>query len=122
MASYLTQRPSEFMGLAYEMATIALRLVDRDDIANEVVARKIIELAKTGEHDPDRLCEAVLQRWRAPLVPAVDEPGASNWRLPLRLIPCSAPLLGKPPRRFPMYSPRGMASTSPDPFLHQALP
>ena len=28
------------MGLA-----IALRLVDRDDIANEVVARKIIELA-----------------------------------------------------------------------------
>ena len=48
------------MGLA-----IALRLVDRDDIANEVVARKIIELAKTGEHDPDRLCEAVLQRWRA---------------------------------------------------------
>ena len=53
------------MGLAYEMATIALRLVDRGDIANEVVARKIIELAKTGEHDPDRLCEAVLQRWRA---------------------------------------------------------
>ena len=53
------------MGLAYEMATIALRLVDRGDIANEVVARKIIELAKAGEHDPECLCDAVLQRWRA---------------------------------------------------------
>jgi hypothetical protein len=53
------------MGLAYEMALIALRLADRGDIANDVVARKIIEHAKTGERDPEQLCEAVLQRWRA---------------------------------------------------------
>ena len=52
------------MGLAYEMATAALQLVDRGDSANEIVARKIIEFAKAGEHDPERLCEAVLQRWR----------------------------------------------------------
>jgi hypothetical protein len=53
------------MGLAYEMALIALRLTDRGDIANDGVAHKIIELAKTGERDPEQLCEAVMQRWRA---------------------------------------------------------
>ena len=36
------------MGLAYELALISLRLFDRGDIANDVVARKIIELAKPG--------------------------------------------------------------------------
>jgi hypothetical protein len=53
------------MGLAYEIALIALRLTDRGDIANDVVARKIIEHAKTGERDPEQLCEAVLKQWQA---------------------------------------------------------
>ena len=61
----------QVMGIASEMATIALRVVDRGAKANEVVARKIIELAKAGERDPERLCEAdsdgALQ-----LVPAVE--------------------------------------------------
>jgi hypothetical protein len=52
------------MGRAYEMTLISLRLVDRGDIANNVVAQKLIELAKTGERDPERLCEAVLNHWR----------------------------------------------------------
>jgi hypothetical protein len=47
------------MGLAYEMALISLRLSDRGDIANDVVAHRIIELAKAGERDPERLCEVV---------------------------------------------------------------
>jgi hypothetical protein len=51
------------MGLAYETTLISLRRVDRGDIANNVVAQKIIELAKYGERDPERLCEAVLQQW-----------------------------------------------------------
>jgi len=51
------------MGLAYEMTIMSLRLVDRGDIANDVVAQKIIELAKTGERNPERLCESVLQQW-----------------------------------------------------------
>jgi hypothetical protein len=51
------------MGLAYEMTLISLRLVDRGDIANDVVADKIIEHVKAGERDPERLCEAVLQQW-----------------------------------------------------------
>ena len=42
------------MGLAYEMTLVSLRLLDRGDIANDVVASKIIELAKAGERDPER--------------------------------------------------------------------
>jgi hypothetical protein len=51
------------MGLAYEMTLISLRRVDRGDIANNVVAQKLIELAKSGERDPERLCEGVLEQW-----------------------------------------------------------
>jgi hypothetical protein len=51
------------MGLAYEMTLISLRLIDRGDISNDVVAHKIIELAKAGERDPEKLCEAVVRQW-----------------------------------------------------------
>ncbi len=54
------------MGLAFEMALVALRLADRGDLANEIVASKIIALAKAGERDPERLCESVLQAFRTP--------------------------------------------------------
>ena len=46
------------MGIAYEMTLISLRLVDRGDIVNNVVAQKLIEIAKAGERDPERLCKA----------------------------------------------------------------
>jgi hypothetical protein len=39
----------------------------QNDIAKDVVAHKIIELAKSGERDPERLCEAVLQQWGHPI-------------------------------------------------------
>jgi hypothetical protein len=55
------------MGLAYETTLISLRRVDRGDIANNVVAQKLIELAKAGERDPERLCESVLQQWGRPI-------------------------------------------------------
>ena len=54
------------MGIAFEMALVALRLADRGDLANEVVARQIINLAKAGERDPERLCEAMMKEFRAP--------------------------------------------------------
>ena len=54
------------MGIAFEMALIALRLADRGDLANEIIAQKIMELAKAGERDPERLCEGVLQEFRRP--------------------------------------------------------
>ena len=56
----------QVMGLAFEMALGALRLADRGDLANEVLAHKIIELAQAGERDPERLCEAVLLHFRQP--------------------------------------------------------
>jgi hypothetical protein len=65
------------MGLAYEMALIALRLSDRGDIANDVVAHEIIEHAKTGERDPEQLCEAAMQRWRA-AIPRVPSPSGRH--------------------------------------------
>ena len=37
------------MGIAYEMTLISLRLVDRGDIVNNVVAQKLIEIAKAEE-------------------------------------------------------------------------
>jgi hypothetical protein len=42
------------MGLAFEMALVALKLADRGDLANEVLAQKIVELAQTGERSRDR--------------------------------------------------------------------
>jgi hypothetical protein len=54
------------MGLAFEMALTGLRLTDRSDLANELVAQKIIALAKAGELDPERLCDGVLLEFRTP--------------------------------------------------------
>jgi hypothetical protein len=54
------------MGVAFEMTCIALGLRDRGDLANSVVAKKIIELVKTGELNPDILCERALVDLRAP--------------------------------------------------------
>jgi hypothetical protein len=51
------------MGLAYEMARAALRLADGRDHLSETVAKTIIELARAGEHDPNRLCELTLERF-----------------------------------------------------------
>ena len=66
------------MGIAFEMARAALRLADRKDPLNEIIARSIIALAKVGERDPDRLCAPVLalataelgmSRKRSPICP-----------------------------------------------------
>jgi hypothetical protein len=53
------------VGLAFEMARVALGLPDRDDVANEILAKRVIELAKAGERNPDLLCEGVLKEFRA---------------------------------------------------------
>jgi hypothetical protein len=53
------------MGVAFELAHIALGLSDRGDRANEMLAKRIIELAKAGERNPDILCEQALN----PLAP-----------------------------------------------------
>ena len=49
------------MGLAFEMALASLRSSACTDPLREALARKIIELAKTGERDLERLCEGALE-------------------------------------------------------------
>ncbi len=49
------------MGEAFDCACRALHDQGQPDIVQEVIAKRIIELAKAGEHDPDRLCERVLK-------------------------------------------------------------
>jgi hypothetical protein len=52
------------VGVAFEMARIALSLAERPAITNEIIAKRIIELAKAGERNPDILCEGVLKEFR----------------------------------------------------------
>jgi hypothetical protein len=35
-----------------------------DDFANGIIAKRIIELAKSGEHNPDLLCEGAIEKLR----------------------------------------------------------
>jgi hypothetical protein len=48
------------MVAAFEACCRSLRLVDRADSITEIVARKVIEVARTGERDPQRICGLVL--------------------------------------------------------------
>ena len=70
------------MGLAFELTRVTLRLSDRKDPLIQLVADRIIELAKTGERNPERLCDLALASIRPPpRVPRVDNkrpPGC--WR------------------------------------------
>ena len=52
------------MGMAFEMARAALQLGPQGNLIDERIAKKIIELAKTGELDPELLCESVLKEIR----------------------------------------------------------
>ena len=50
------------MGIAFEMAVVALQHNNVvADAVRDVVALRIIEVAKAGERDPERLCELALQ-------------------------------------------------------------
>jgi hypothetical protein len=52
------------VGVAFEMARVALGLANHTDLANGAIAKRIIELAKAGERNPDLLCEGVLKEFR----------------------------------------------------------
>jgi len=53
------------MGIAFEMACVALRIERTDPIA-AIVAKRIIERAKEGERNSDRLCDDALDVLRKP--------------------------------------------------------
>jgi len=47
---------------AFEAAVGKLGLVDRSDPTTVTLAKLIIELAKAGEREPERLCDSALKR------------------------------------------------------------
>ena len=54
------------LGEAYECALTKLRLADRHDPLTELIATKIIEIYRGGEHDPSIMCSRVLKDFGAP--------------------------------------------------------
>ena len=48
------------MTTAFDDACRALGLAERDDVLRDLVAKKVIEIAQTGERDPIRLRDAAL--------------------------------------------------------------
>jgi hypothetical protein len=50
---------AEAMRLAFRKTCEALQLRDKEDAFTDIVTTRIVELAKTGERDPDRLCSRV---------------------------------------------------------------
>jgi hypothetical protein len=58
----LGQKTSRRCRRHFEAALGKLGLVDRSDPATHAVAKLIIEFAKQGQRDPERLCALALQR------------------------------------------------------------
>jgi hypothetical protein len=53
------------MGVAFEMTCLALRIVHADERAYQLIANKIVTLARAGVLHPDLLCERALEAIRA---------------------------------------------------------
>jgi hypothetical protein len=60
-----TAEDANILAAAFEETLKALQLVDRDDPATLLVAERIMEVAKQGERDPQRLCSTVLASFEA---------------------------------------------------------
>ena len=58
------------MGVAFAMAVVTLQQRRRIDPLRDSVAHKIIELAKAGERDPERLCDGALKATQ-PMAPVL---------------------------------------------------
>ena len=59
------------LGIAFEMAIVTLQKGDgMVSPTRDVIAQKIIELAKAGERDPERLCDRALTATQ-PVAPAL---------------------------------------------------
>jgi hypothetical protein len=54
-------RTLRILGVAFKQVCIAVRTGDCDDDVRQAIANKIIEIAKTGERNPDLLCERALK-------------------------------------------------------------
>ena len=68
----------EAMNRALETACVMLRLSKREESLRQIVARKIIECAASGERDPEVLCQMVVSELqREPLEGSGDTNNAS---------------------------------------------
>jgi hypothetical protein len=56
----------EAMSAAFDAICEALRLTPRSDPITEIVAQKVIEVAASGERDPERIRDLVLVALKAP--------------------------------------------------------
>ena len=54
------------MGIALECARSALHVFPSDEVLSEAVAARIIELARTGERDPEKLCDFAIAALKTP--------------------------------------------------------
>ena len=54
---------------AYECALTKLRLADRHDPVTELIATKVIEIYRGGDHDPAHVCGQVLKDLGLPEAP-----------------------------------------------------
>jgi hypothetical protein len=53
------------LSAALEMTRVSLGLAD--NFANGIIAKRISEIAETGERDPDLLCEGAIKKLRGHL-------------------------------------------------------
>jgi hypothetical protein len=56
----------EGMTAAYEKVLVLLRLRDRTDPVTEIIAKRIIEIAQTGEKDPEVICAMAIKSMDIP--------------------------------------------------------
>jgi hypothetical protein len=54
------------MGNAYDKAIAALTTTDSELMVRELLAKRIIRLARRGEFDPEHLCSSALSGFRKP--------------------------------------------------------
>jgi hypothetical protein len=57
------------LAVALEMTRVSLGLTD--DLADGIIAKQIVELAKIGDRNPDLLCEAALKKLREHLADCI---------------------------------------------------
>jgi hypothetical protein len=57
------------MVAAYEAALARLQLKDRADPVCELVAKKIIDLARSGDHDVQQMCDRAIAELGIPVRP-----------------------------------------------------
>jgi hypothetical protein len=54
------------MTAAYETALDQLRLHDREDLLTEVIASKVIEVFRSSEREPNKICASTLAELGVP--------------------------------------------------------